>query len=85
MKMATCLDNLTVAVSADKNVLEKLASTNEKLLEQLTKRANKYEMLASNGSGETSEKDGVTTLNVKNYASSNMKRTNATMLMDLDG
>ena len=58
-------------------MLDKLSNTNERLVEQLAKLANKCEALASNGGGATprcgrgttGEKDGVPLLNGKDAIS----------------
>ena len=51
--MSTYLDNLAAAATQEKDVLDRLVSNNEKLVEQLERLTTKFDQLSSNNNGNT--------------------------------
>ena len=80
--MSTYLDNLAAAVTQEKNVLDRLVSNNEKLVDQLERLTNNLDQLSSNNNGNRTNKSDVPMLHGKDSNLCNMKQKDIDIHVD---
>ena len=63
--MSTYFDNLAAAATQEKDVLDRLVSNNEKLVDQLERLTTKFDQLSSNNNGNRNNNSTIPMLNGK--------------------